>query len=634
MASPLHLSSTTLSDVLGSNLSYSAYQGLVDILRSDGGLASARLAFRALRDAIDANVPELRLRLASPGLASLCDGGRWLQRFSSVRKLVLELPAVADGIDTNPALCLAPFLGASPESLRRIRELSVPPIPLPAHVLLWLLLNLPELQKLELLGPAQPEHVLAWGGLPALPRLSTLVLVHWNWILCMDSRFAPSLKLLTLGGAQRRRQPWPSPADVAAAVARLGGLEEVHLGEGYRFTAPHLRLILDALPPTVRQCTVQQVLLYVDAEESVSLCCDLEGGQLVSFSLTSPEGYGLLADSATSFLEEALLPCNKLGPRLPHLHLGVELRAYQDCSPEVEALLARCDEVRVRGIEATDGLSAWHIARVFGAAPDELWFDLSNNEFVGLRLRGAANGGCVGGGGNRNSSGIGTGSNSGGGGGSSGGAGSGGQGSRGVGADASEGFGNRGAANSGVPAEDRLVNMAGVMRKAAQWFAALESLVRSMFAFSGALGAAEASSQAPEQQDEKLAAVEEAWASLTWDPNARIRTMIWDRFPLQHMPAAADLVEQMEIEARQNAGFGGAPSPTAFLAVAFMPFRVQTGFALAQVLQALWDGREAGAPGLDRGELVRLEWLLGVLQEVRVVVAGMGSAGLSYAAFE
>ncbi|GLC33212.1 hypothetical protein PLESTB_000359000 [Pleodorina starrii] len=95
---------------------------LVEALRARGALRSARLAFKALREAVDGSVTSLKLRVES---VDLLERGQFFPLWRWPRLATIHV-TTAPGVAENYVLCLvSPFFGQPPDCLLRITDIEL-----------------------------------------------------------------------------------------------------------------------------------------------------------------------------------------------------------------------------------------------------------------------------------------------------------------------------------------------------------------------------------------------------------------------------------------------------------------------------------------------------------------------------
>ncbi|KAG2491521.1 hypothetical protein HYH03_010097 [Edaphochlamys debaryana] len=336
-----------------------------------GGLQSllkARLASRGLRELVDGEVEELHVRLhriGATGLAELGRDERWLERWPRCSSLTLH-------VDEGWEACLAiPFASASASACQRIRQLRVIRAAeddgtyfMSGGNLLALLLRLRGVQTLEL-DLALPhdeadtgvDEALTASALACLPHLTSLTLGTVGLVECVPPAVAQRLTHLTIRGDldEGRFDVFVGtllPGLTAATSIRVdcAGVDNLPL------SAAELRTLLDGLSPSVQLLTMGPVGLSRDMHivANLEVDCRLTNGVLTSVDIRTLGGYleelpnhGQLS----AFLATALLPCNKLGPRLGRLGLRLCLEAKHPPNPDPAAeLLARCDTVELEAV--------------------------------------------------------------------------------------------------------------------------------------------------------------------------------------------------------------------------------------------------------------------------------------------
>ncbi|KAG2490281.1 hypothetical protein HYH03_011233 [Edaphochlamys debaryana] len=366
----------SLGDLLSSNLPTCARRALHSRLAIYGlsCIRNARLACRGLRQLIDEQIPGVCLHLDtfSPGdLAAFGADGRWLQRRPAVSKVTLVASeAVA-------AECIAlPFGGASQQACLRVKELAVrigyPSQHSSGAALFALLSRLPALTALTLNnlflreGPA--HATLATCALDSLPQLTSLTLGCSRLAGCIGPSLAARLTHFELDTGSSSDS---SPGQVAVAralIPRLTAVRDLKLDVEchHPFTPVDLRVMLDALPASAQNLSVRWLLLTnADPEADFELVCRFAHGALTAVEVRQDE-YGPVSDvmyeGISNLLATALLPSRVLGPRLPLLHLDLQLTVTVDAIPPdphpATAFLERCDRLRLRSLSWEEEASA------------------------------------------------------------------------------------------------------------------------------------------------------------------------------------------------------------------------------------------------------------------------------------
>ncbi|KAG2497269.1 hypothetical protein HYH03_004853 [Edaphochlamys debaryana] len=358
-------------------------------------LANARLACRDLRRVVNEALTELTIkpeRLDPEALAALCDGGRWLQHFPALRKVIIVVSA-------PDAHCSMPFAHAPLEARRRIQELELSVedsnAPFPAAVLSELLQSLPELRALALLAAPPPgddaSRALATSALESLGQLETLVLSERAWLKCIGPALAPRLTQLAVNNTypELRYRPDLSNERILALLASMTSLRDLALRS--TFTSPFgmddMPALLDILAPSVQSFTVQvswngQFLGPAEVEYG------LTDGLLASCWVRADTTVFVSYDNIFSFVQGTVLGSRKLGGRLPLLGIRSPLMAGP-VPRRAAALHARCDRVLMEQLEYVHGLCSPEVAVDFArfmGMPKVLRFDGSVSSGLSMRV--------------------------------------------------------------------------------------------------------------------------------------------------------------------------------------------------------------------------------------------------------
>ncbi|KAG2491572.1 hypothetical protein HYH03_010140 [Edaphochlamys debaryana] len=365
-------------------------------------LSGVRSSCRALRELVDSHLEELQLRPGSldpDRFASLCQDGRWLQRWPACRRVVISLPG---GNDLNPASraqCLEPFITTSQPAYARILELELtcyePDMLPPGPVLERLLRCLPSLRAVHLDGwlcPRSSDRALAATALSSLPHLSSLTLSDRDWLPYVTTgALAVRLAVLRVGLSDEPGGTVLSPAGVTACVARITALEELTLCRSMSFSPAELRHLMDALPPSVRRCCVERVGRREPHHCAVAL--ELTHGLLSSFEVTSSRALKFMfAATLQDLVVTALLPSRALGPRLPCLRVRPELSVGDErlkIGPSFSQLASCCDQIQIGSMSLMPSSSptdALALARTLGV-PEALEWGLRSGDILCVRLR-------------------------------------------------------------------------------------------------------------------------------------------------------------------------------------------------------------------------------------------------------
>ncbi|KAG2494188.1 hypothetical protein HYH03_007546 [Edaphochlamys debaryana] len=265
---------------------------------------------------------------------------------------------------SDSALLLVPFADMRIDACRRITELSVAVghgrtfreyeedfEQLPGH-LAGLLSKVEELQTLELaiqrkvLG--MEERAVLSAALAPMSRLTRLTLQSCVWLLGVGEGTARQLQHLDVvwdwegdWGAPLR----PETVAFAASISTMTSLRSMKLDAPGEFDAPDLLALLDAVPPSLERLEVTQLRTHGGISKAA---CSFTGGSLSSVDLEF-DNCGISYGDISVFLAEALLPSRALGPRLGRLTVrtGVELREGPLDPDPAAPLYARCDQVQL-----------------------------------------------------------------------------------------------------------------------------------------------------------------------------------------------------------------------------------------------------------------------------------------------
>ncbi|KAG2491568.1 hypothetical protein HYH03_010136 [Edaphochlamys debaryana] len=506
---------------------------------------------------------------------------------------------------------------------------------LPGSVMLSLLRSVPSLHTLYITGLAgghdAGDRAQACAALSSLSRLTTLSLYDYRWLPCIQPGLAARLTFLELGGACGSPGDLTvTSAEVAAAVSLMPALEELYLFRGLDFSAEDLRALLDALQPSVKDLRVQHAVMGAAGGRcTIPVHACLEGGLLQSFKIDTPSAGEASAQEIFTFLEAALLPSRVLGPRLPRLRLGLTLKAeaVQEegaaaFDPFSSELYARCDDAWLWKLRIVAGSSSIDAAQLLGEAlqPRTLLWSLDGADFASVSLASGvwrnANAGdeaqaqAQGDGGQAQAQGDG---------GQAQAQGDGGQAQvQGAGG---EGLGQGQAPGAGVEGDGEEDEDGWDPAETAAWV--IEEAVESLVA-----------SRCPAFDAEQLLfRGPGAGRSLTspifmidWLDQLNMRLSRKGVFPpgvrprisrFRLLPSAKailiDCADQPEAAAEaerllRKVVEGGAGE------LDIVPTCEPLPYAINELLQALWDGEEEGAPSAEAGEHERLWWLLRVLQ--------------------
>ncbi|KAG2491565.1 hypothetical protein HYH03_010133 [Edaphochlamys debaryana] len=297
---------------------------------------------------------------------------------------------------------------ASVEACGRIRELTIVDTGgiSSAALLLALLQRLPNLRAISLQcdiwSSSALECALVDFAFASNPQLTSITLggqTPSTFLTNLPPRLSGRLTYLELGGDFY-------PNAVTAAVRKMTTLEELVVqcvpGRAAGFRGQELQALLDALPPSVRHCTVRS-LAYSSPGPSFDMTCDLERGKLRRLVLADRLGSGragaVPGERLSSFLETVIVPSRVLDSTLPYLELEASLPDLNQVSgppgasgtvltPGAVSLLARCDEKRLRSLRVCAGSSNRTIADFAKqlSMPGRLDWSLGPDSCVSVRL--------------------------------------------------------------------------------------------------------------------------------------------------------------------------------------------------------------------------------------------------------
>ncbi|KAG2495002.1 hypothetical protein HYH03_006935 [Edaphochlamys debaryana] len=547
-------------------------------------------------------------------------------------------------------LLAIPFICATPEACQRIRELVVlrgGSNRFRSSELQPLLQSLPGLASLAIpgLAPLRPmttnpteEDQQISSALASLHCLTSLQLQDWGWLRCIQPHIAAQLTCLQIGvpgESQWGPEDMGVQADFAeallTAVPHMTNLQQLELGQQVRLLARHTCRLLLALPPSVRHTCISVVTYdhMGGAPRALVTCAD--GGALQCLTLT--DTYGSVRHDPldlASFLMDALPP----GIQVPRLDLDLKITAErwdahraQEYSSAMLELLLRCDAVRLRALEATATQlePTLEVARLFGV-PEAVELSWDTHECVRVEVRRSPGGGGAGGGAGGGGAGAGV----------AGGGGAGGDGAR-AGVAGGDGAGSGGASAGGggaggAGAAPPPLTLSALLDKALTWMEEVlydgdeyELILR------GPAVAAAAATPAGVYGWVVQVCTEAGLARPPPGSEARVRSF-------RHLPTAGAVVLRCSSAVAERdavmaavtralsvtaatgsggAGVGGSAGslagPLAGAGCEVAPAGLMLHEALSQaseILQAAWDGGEAGGPGGGVGDMERLEWLL------------------------
>ncbi|GLC33210.1 hypothetical protein PLESTM_000036200 [Pleodorina starrii] len=228
---------------------------LVLVLR-DGTLRSARLAFKALQEAVDGSITSLKLLVES---VDLLERGQFFPLWRWPRLATIHV-TTAPGVAENYVLCLvSPFLGQPQECLLRITDVELEhggyltgtQLDVNATgVLAAALRSMVNLRSLKLdlpLSEAPPSKQLLSDALASLSHLESLVLAQ----SCTLSRAVGSLghRLQHLRLEDRRGVAW-----LASAAPQMRALQtvDINVGEFDDEVYDALAVLLRNPPPSLQ----------------------------------------------------------------------------------------------------------------------------------------------------------------------------------------------------------------------------------------------------------------------------------------------------------------------------------------------------------------------------------------------
>ncbi|KAG2497268.1 hypothetical protein HYH03_004852 [Edaphochlamys debaryana] len=413
--------STSLADLLGCNLANDASKALyLELIEGSGapsGVANVRLACKGLRELVDAQAEKLRLHLGraiDPGtVATHCQGGRWMQRWPSLRNVGLVLSSGPDlPAPLLPACLPLPFAAAPFEARKRIKALSITceggsTITVPGATLLALLLALPELETLELdcsVGGNAREEVefadlqLASSALSSLPRLTSLTVgTGWEWLSCIGPSLAAHLTHLVVKvDRAAANAPGSTTAVATSAISQLSALQELTLaldaGSGSRFAG--LGQLTAALPRSLRRFTVTDLALVHTSSPAppdplATVTASLHDGTIteLTIGLDADDSY-FSVEMLGKFLANAF-PEHSVGRLVPLNPL--QLGSSPPDDEQLAKLLSLCGETRLPVVCMTAGstaAAALAVAQALGM-PDVLtWAVAGASATVQLRRPG------------------------------------------------------------------------------------------------------------------------------------------------------------------------------------------------------------------------------------------------------
>ncbi|KAG2501523.1 hypothetical protein HYH03_000030 [Edaphochlamys debaryana] len=387
------MSQLSLADVLP-QLSLPAADALVDWLVASESVSATRCACRALRDCIDGSMRSLTLTLDD--LAEVETLAQPLRRWPRVSKLIILLHTREEERDDEGddypdniargslnARLLAPFTGMPEAARQRLASLAVRSLDtsegsVTAPAVAQLAALLPNLRQLDLsnlrrlpcrylrdLMPRVDDLAMIREALASLPALVSLGLPDTLAAVGIEAlsglqqltlrvfeeheagltatavaslqqaSHLPALRTLELVTAAVEPCPEPGQGDPGDPVKPGGGL----LG------------LLNNLPPALEQLQLTDCWAEVCDGEGVQMLdasFQLQEGRIQELDLSIPQARSLGEPVVELFVQDVLLPCAALGPRLPRLRLSVVLVDELARGLEsLRALLKRCDAVEV-----------------------------------------------------------------------------------------------------------------------------------------------------------------------------------------------------------------------------------------------------------------------------------------------
>ncbi|KAG2484411.1 hypothetical protein HYH03_016825 [Edaphochlamys debaryana] len=281
----------------------------------------------------------------------------------------------------SPDLFFLSFAGASPATRHQVKILTIRAEtgkPFKGSYVARVLLRMPALVTLHLLATPPPDNRpfkrQISAALESLPRLTRLTLNHSDWLSVLSPNLAAQLTSLTV-------RPPNTTAQLSAPLSAMTALRELTLAcedALVLHSAEELRQVLDFLP-----ASTQRLQLHTHLPESHGkgegpawdqglVSCTLSDGRLQSFKMEAPKSGAPAAPSTAilSFLAKALLPSKKLGPRLGRLELRLTalVQPLPDPNPAAE-LLARSTAVLLSGMRSSDASteSVLRLTRLLGA---------------------------------------------------------------------------------------------------------------------------------------------------------------------------------------------------------------------------------------------------------------------------
>ncbi|KAG2496303.1 hypothetical protein HYH03_005536 [Edaphochlamys debaryana] len=371
-----------LTDVLRA-LSADAALSLVEHLAAAGCLPAARLTCRCLRQLVDGDVQELKLKVEWDSVPLWLEGKASLSHFTRLSTVTLELLDDKDEeTGSLSSLLTLPFVKEPLATRQGIDTLTVtiwgapsqhPAAAISGPAFLGLAALLPRLESLDLSGLSTASlecgpadlHVMYQGlsGLPCLEELALRTPSHLPGVQALANTLI-TLRLGVnnkFGNDNEDCDTWIDPATVQALV-QLTSLrclwltrfaleeDEDEVDEDEPGAAGGLLGLLCHLPPALEVLCLPQCRLDVWELEGTAAVQHFEGnsylrqGRITALELSSLSEAPVLPTLA----RDVLLRCSALGPRLERLHLTSVLvdglRAGEDCEP-VRALLQRCDRV-------------------------------------------------------------------------------------------------------------------------------------------------------------------------------------------------------------------------------------------------------------------------------------------------